>query len=120
MWWKGSDSSGGVPPILLLIALLVAGVWAVATLVAVALPNHPVSPSLNATMGGTVTALFSLVGVIAARSSRNGGGSSSNESRAQNRSDNQDRVERERKAEAHGKVAEIAQTGNEIEVGEDA
>lgn len=68
--WRGRDS-GGVPPLLLVIALMVAFVWALATLVAIVLPSHPVPPSLNAVMGGTVTALFSLVGLLAMRS---GGG----------------------------------------------
>jgi hypothetical protein len=64
--WKGGDSNG-IPPVLLLIALIVTTVWALATLVAVIFPNHPVAPEVNAVMGATVTALFSLVGAVALR-----------------------------------------------------
>lgn len=64
-------SNGGVPPALLFIATVVTLVWGVATLVAVVFPTHPVPPSVNAVMGGTVTALFSLVGVLSVRKNGN-------------------------------------------------
>lgn len=70
MWRGRDDGAGGMLYLVFGIAVLIASVWAIATLVAVVFPSHPVPPSVNAVMGAAVTAAFGLAGILATR--RNG------------------------------------------------
>jgi hypothetical protein len=70
--WK--DLTSGLPGILVVISLAITGVWIVATLVSVVFPSHPVPATVNAVMGGMVTALFSTAMLTAISSIRKSNG----------------------------------------------
>lgn len=75
------DGYGGLLYMLFGIAVFVAFIWGIATLIAAVYPSHPVSPDVNIVMGSTVTAAFSLLGILVNRSDRkrreNGNGGTS-------------------------------------------